>query len=196
MSAPGPSSSPASSPLNPASASTPKQAGRPIGFGTPNLRGPASSTAVSLSTGLTPLAGGATASSSPAPGFNLRGLPAGGAETSSGAVPLAEPTKGLHLFLQESLPSLQSASARYFDSTEGASNASSTQDSNKARDALVGSLSSALQTLSEYGLAQMPLQPVPAPASSSELVEDVQTEFEKRERIREGARLIQSVLKQ
>ncbi|KAE8227286.1 hypothetical protein CF319_g246 [Tilletia indica] len=183
-------------------------------FGSPSSS--SSAMAGTTATGLTPLIGASnnnlpTPSSqqpSHAAGSSIRGGSAQGTAGASGAglsagggsgtSTLPDPSRGLNTLVQETLPMLEHAGMRYFDLTEsgdgeGAMLSGSIQEASQSFDS---ALSSALRLLGEYGLARMPLLPEPAPGTSAELVEDVQVEFEKRERLREGASLVQSVLKQ
>ncbi|CAD6884264.1 unnamed protein product [Tilletia laevis] len=184
--------------------------------GTPASSSPATGAATgpgTTATGLTPLI--AATPTQPQQhaqaGSSIRGGPAAQPATSAQATPgsavaapgassgaLPDPSRGLNTFVQGTLPTLEHAGMQYFDRTERGDEAGSTTSGSihEATQAFDAALSSALRLLGEYGLARMPLQPEPAPASSAELVEDVQVEFEKRERLREGASLVQSVLRQ
>ncbi|KAK0539293.1 hypothetical protein OC834_000145 [Tilletia horrida] len=129
----------------------------------------------------------------------------GAAAAAATAAALPDPAKGLALLTHETLPVLEQAGMAYFDAVE-AKDASQAmlqgelQDTccmgGNAQGAFDAALAATLHTLSEYGLARMPLQPTAPPESPAALVEDVQVEYERRERVREGASLVQSVLRQ
>ncbi|KAK0522825.1 hypothetical protein OC842_006349 [Tilletia horrida] len=130
---------------------------------------------------------------------------AAAAAAAATAAALPDPAKGLALLTHETLPVLEQAGMAYFDAVE-AKDASQAmlqgelQDTccmgGNAQGAFDAALAATLHTLSEYGLARMPLQPTAPPESPAALVEDVQVEYERRERVREGASLVQSVLRQ
>jgi len=82
---------------------------------------------------------------------------------------------------------LEQAGNRYFDAVETHGDADAAR-AGQSVQALDSGLASALELLSDYGLACMPLQPVEPPGASAALVEEVQVEFEKRERVREVLR--------